>query len=69
MLDEMVGVIMGIFITPPMSHPTHQVSYRVTQVEWHGLISAMLYILLNSGISLVQRIAFGRGCQIDHRFR
>ena len=69
LLDKMIGIIVGIFIAPPMSHLTHQTSYRVTQVEWHRLISAMLDVLLNPRVSLVQRVAFGRGCQVDHRFR
>ena len=65
LLDKMVRIIMSIFIALPMSHLTHQVSYRVTQVEWHRLISAMLDVLLNPGVSLVQRVAFRSNGQIN----
>ena len=64
--DEMAGMIMGIFIAPAVSHLAHETGYRVTQVEGHRLISALSYILLDPGVSLVQRIAFGGSRQINH---
>ena len=65
MLDKMVRIIVGIFIAPAISRLTHQAGYRVTQVEWHRLISAMLDVLLNPGVSLVQRVAFRSNGQIN----
>ena len=66
LLDEMVREIMSILIALSVSHPPHQVSYRVTQVEWHRLISALSYIFLDSRISLVQGVAFRSSGQINH---
>ena len=68
LLDKMARVIVGIFIALAMSHLVHQASYRVTQMQRHWLVPAMLYIFLNPRISLVQRVAFGSSCQIDHCF-
>ena len=66
MPDEMVRVVVGILVAPPVSHLTHQACYRVAQVKGHGLISALLHILLDSGISLVQGVTLSSSSQINH---
>ena len=69
LLDEMVLIIMGIFVFLPVVQLRHQFRRRVPQMQRHGQIAGTFHQGERVVDRLIGRVALGAARQVNRRFR